>query len=230
VPFILPLAPPRGVCHAKGRWQTGKLAPKVGGNFRGGQWVKVTCSAFEEIIGRVAPAGFPTGALAGSGQGDFHHPALPDQTAHGGRAATRTSSGDMPSQVKAWFMFPSCGSFLPTGRLRSTGSACPALPGFNATIQPSDFPSRIGRSSGSPRLWPTSGRTLFCTGRRCVRQPAARRRLSVRVLRNPDEAPRTVWDLPGYWVVRGRRAVVVHPAGCVAPSPSTGDDDCCLPG
>ena len=35
-------------------------------------------------LGRVAPAGLPTEALAGSGQGDFHHPALPDQPAHGG--------------------------------------------------------------------------------------------------------------------------------------------------
>jgi len=30
-----------------------------------------------------------------------------------GSSATRTSSGDMLSQVEAWFMFPSCGSFGP---------------------------------------------------------------------------------------------------------------------
>jgi hypothetical protein len=50
-----------------------------------------SCSlARPEFRGRVAPAGFPTGALAGSGQGDFHHPALPDQTAYGGNPQIRT--------------------------------------------------------------------------------------------------------------------------------------------
>jgi hypothetical protein len=183
--------------------------------------------------GRVAPAGFPTGALARSGQGDFHHPALPDQAAHGG--CPQMGLAPLPARVPgtcrsksrlgAWF--PPAVRLVhgPPSLHRLRGAT--ALPGFLATMQPSDFPvasaaALVPLAFGLPR------------GER-YSDPAARAFADARRVGDFGSGfsatpafTRTIRDLPGYWAVRRRRAVVVHPAGCVAPSPCTGDDDCCL--
>ena len=101
----------------------------------------------------------PTGTTASVAA--LHHPALPDKTAHGGCAATRKRSGDMVAQVKAWLMFLSCGSFCPRAAFAPPAPRCRRVTRLRRYYAALRLPWGVGRSSGSPRLWPTSRRTLL---------------------------------------------------------------------
>ena len=97
--------------------------------------------------GRVAPAGFPTGALARSGLGDLHHPALPVRTARGGRRhPQKFRRHPLPSRSPEHGALP---RFVrTTGRLRSTGSTgLPCSPASPLLCSP---PTPLRRR---PRLW-----------------------------------------------------------------------------
>src|SRR5262249_10987930 len=103
-----------------------------------------------------------------------------------------------------------------------------ALPGFVTTMQPSDFPKAsaaavVPLAVGLPR-----GERFFCTGRTCVRRRAARRRLGVRVLRRPagSRGPFGTSQVTGPSVAAAPWSST--PPGVSPPSPSTGDDNCCL--
>src|SRR5262249_4763051 len=116
---------------------------------------------------RVAPAGHPAGALARSGQGDFHHPALP-----AARLAVLT-----PSAARLVRYLPelrgheyqrrgvghvSLREFVrPRAAFAQPGPGVPPFPGVAARMRPSDSPGGVGPGCGCPRRGPTPSRALF---------------------------------------------------------------------
>lgn len=95
-------------------------------------------------------------------------------------------------------------------------------------MQPSDFPGAsaaavVPLAFGLPR-----DERFFCTGRPCVRRRAARRRLWLRVLRHPaiPRGPSGISQVTGSSVAAAPWSFT--PPGVSSPSPSIGDDDCCL--
>jgi len=87
-------------------------------------------------------------------------------------------------------------------------------------MQPSDFLTTFGLSSGSPCFRPTSAadasswpgfasiRFRVPVGDLVTGSPASR-----------TDSSRSEQDLPGYWAVLFARAAVNHPARCAMPSP-----------
>jgi hypothetical protein len=133
--------------------------------------------------------------------------------------ATLRRSGGMKFQVKAWFMGPSEGS-EPHGP--------PSLPSLRGAPVTEDrryyaalrLPCGMGRDSGSPCPRPTSERTLFWTGRPCVRRTGGASDTSLEL---GCPRPHFSEDQTGVSPVTGSslytRAVVSHPASADAASP-----------
>jgi hypothetical protein len=118
---------------------------------------------------------------------------------------------------------------LPRAAFAPPASGRHPFPDFLARMRPSDSPA-ASAAAPVPLAVDLPQRERFSA-------PAARAFANVRrvggLRSGSSAAPEWSWTnrgLPGYWVVRRRRAMVVHPAGCVVPLPTNGDDDCCLQG
>ena len=113
---------------------------------------------------------------------------------------------------RRWAWFPP-EARINTGRLRSAGSGwhpVPRRPRYFAALR---LPRLVGHGFGSPRLRPTSMRTLFYTARRAVRRHTG----VGEGVTGFSVAPVSVEEnegLPGAWAVLFLRAVVQDPAGC----------------
>ena len=99
-----------------------------------------------EMNGRVAPVGRPTGALTGSGLGDFHHPALPWLRLAAFRYPLKSRRHGDPSRCLAHV---SLQKFVDhTGCLCSVGSAAPPRYPTSTLVCSPPTPLRHG-----PGLW-----------------------------------------------------------------------------
>jgi len=107
-------------------------------------------------------------------------------------------------------MFPSESSYPHGPPLLGRVRVATPFPGVGARMRPSDSPAASAAASVVPRRRPTTTRTLFRTGRACLRRHTARRRLGGWVLRRPS------------WI-RGPSGAsqVTGPSSSHAPRPNT---------
>jgi len=196
-------------------------------------------AAARRIIGcRVASAGCPAEALTRSGQGDFHHPALPEI-----RLASLIPRWSPPHEESFRYLPELRGHAFqrrgighvslrklvsPRAAFARPGPGCHPVPRRRRSYAALRLPCGLGRGFGCPSPSAYHDANAF-QNRPCVPSPTHGASEAWGLgPPSPQLDSWTVRGLPGYWAILVPRATAKHPAGCGATSPHDGVVACCL--